>query len=65
MGHTVELVIMWLVWALAIGVVAGALGFVVRALGKREWTTLSVLEGAFAIGVVIGFVLMLAVELLA
>lgn len=64
MGHIIELVLEWVLFGLLVGIPAGVLGFVVRAVGKREWTTLSILEGAFAIGAVMGFVVMVFVELL-
>ena len=65
MGHMIELVVLWLTFAIPIGVLAGVAGLIIRAVGRREWTTISVIEGAFAIGVVMGFVVMLFVELAA
>jgi hypothetical protein len=65
MGHMIELVVMWLAFALPIGVAAGAAAFVVRALGKRGWSTIGIVEGAFAVGIVMGFVLMLFAEIAA
>lgn len=65
MSHTIELVVIWLAWALVVGVVAGVAALVVRAVGKRDWSTLQVAEGATAIGLVMGFVVMLFIELLA
>ena len=64
MGHTIELVVMWLGWALVVGVVAAVAGLVARALGRRDWPTIRIVEGAFAIGIVMGFVVMLFMEML-
>jgi len=63
LGHTIEIVVSWLVWALVVGVVAGVAGVAVRAVGKREWSDTRVVEGAIAIGIVMGFVVMLFLEL--
>ena len=43
---------MWLAFGVPIGIVAGVAGYIARAVGDRGWTTLSMLEGAFAIGAV-------------
>jgi len=52
-----------LVSAFVIGVLAGVAGLMVRAVGERDWSGLRVVEGAFAIGIVLGFVVMLFLEL--
>ncbi len=64
MGHMVELVVMWAAWSLVVGVLAGLAALVVRVLTKQEWSGIRIAEGAFAVGVVMGFVLMLFWELL-
>ena len=56
MGHIIELVVEWAVFGLVVAVVAALLGFGYRAVRKREWSNVVVLEGAFAIGAVMGFV---------
>ena len=56
MGHIIELVLEWAVFGLVVAVVAALVGFGYRALRKREWSNVVVLEGAFAIGAVMGFV---------
>ena len=62
MGHMIELVVMWAACALDVGAVVGVAGFVVRAVGKQDWSNLEIVEGAFAIGAVMGFVVMLFLE---
>ncbi len=63
MGHIIELVITWAAFVLVVAVVAGAAGFVVRAFGKRDWSNTAIVEGAFAFGVVLGFVALVFYEM--
>ena len=43
--------------------IAGAVGFGIRAVGKRGWSNTAILEGAFAFGVVLGFVALVFYEM--
>ena len=63
MGHIIELVIAWAAFGLAIAVLAGAAGFGIRAIGKRDWSNTVILEGAFAFGAVLGFVALVFYEM--
>ena len=63
MGHIIELVIAWAAFGLAIAAIAGAVGFGIRAVGKRGWSNTAILEGAFAFGVVLGFVALVFYEM--
>ena len=56
MDHIIQLVIEWAVFGLVVAVVAALVGFAYRAVMKREWSNVVILEGAFAVGVVMGFV---------
>lgn len=56
MGHIVGLVLEWASFGLLVGVPAALIGLVARGIGGREWTMLSILEEALAIGAVIDFV---------
>ena len=64
MGHMLELVITWAVLGLVIGLVAGIAGWLIRAVGKRAWSDLRILEGAIAFGAVLGFVALIFLEVL-
>lgn len=61
-SHIIHLVFEWALFGLVIAAVAAMAGFAVRAIGKREWSNAVVLEGAFAIGVVMGFVVLVFAE---
>ncbi len=63
MGHIAELLITWALFGLVVAVIAGIAGFAVRAIGKREWSTVAILEGAFAFGAVLGFVALIFYEM--
>ena len=62
MSHIIHLVLEWALIGLAIAAVAVIAGFAVRAIGKREWSNALIIEGAFAIGVVMGFVVLVFAE---
>ena len=56
MGHTIELVIWWLFWAVVIGAIAGGIGLVWRRVTGQTWTDVHILEAAAATGLVLSFV---------
>ena len=58
MEHIIQLVLEWAAFGRVIAAIAALVGFAYRAVTKRPWSNTVILEGAFAIGAVVGFVVL-------
>ena len=56
MVHTIEIVIVWFVAAVLVGLLTALLALAWRRLTTRTWSNLVILEGSVAIGVVVALV---------